>query len=84
LAGTVLAMGLAILLALAQSGSLAAEQLAADLSEDPHAVNAVLRELSKQGLVDAIEVGEVAGHSANGASYWRLTDEGRSHLARRR
>jgi DNA-binding MarR family transcriptional regulator len=84
LAGTVLAMGLAILLALAQSGSLAAEQLAADLSEDPHAVNAVLRELSKQGLVDAIEVGEVAGHSSNGASYWRLTDEGRSHLARRR
>ena len=77
-------VALAILLTLERHASLAAEQNAAELGEKPHAVNAVLQELRQQGLVDAVVVGEVEGDATQAASYWRLTEEGRTYLGRLR
>jgi predicted ArsR family transcriptional regulator len=72
----------AILTLLARHGSLAAEQVAAQLGDPRETVNNALRRFRDRGLVDVLAVGELEGHSTNAASYWRLTDEGRSHLAR--
>jgi DNA-binding transcriptional ArsR family regulator len=80
-----LLVGLAILLALAEHDSgLTTDQLAAQLSENPLAVDAVLRELRGQGLVEVPAAGEVEGHSREAPSYWLLSDEGRGHVDRRR
>jgi DNA-binding PadR family transcriptional regulator len=80
----VLPVELALLLLLAQQGSLASEQVAAHLGEEPHALYDVLRRLRDQGLVDVLAIGELEAHSTNAASYWRLTGDGYEYLARLR
>jgi DNA-binding transcriptional ArsR family regulator len=73
-----------ILELLEEYGSLGYEQIAALLSEPAAAVRSALTDLRESGLVDAISVGELQAHTAEAASYWRLTDAGRQELARRR
>jgi predicted ArsR family transcriptional regulator len=65
-------------------GSLAYEQIAAQLGEPSDAVRNALSDLRDAGFVDVLAVGELEGHVTRAASYWRLTDAGREELARRR
>jgi predicted ArsR family transcriptional regulator len=71
----------AIVILLAQHGSLAADQVAAHLREEAAEVQATLRRLRDQGLVDVLAVGELQGHVTTAASYWRLTNAGREAAA---
>jgi predicted ArsR family transcriptional regulator len=73
-----------ILELLERHGSLAYEQIAAHLNEPPDAVRNALATLRDRGLVAVLSVGEMQGHSTRAASYWRLTDQGRVELSRRR
>jgi predicted ArsR family transcriptional regulator len=73
-----------ILALLEQHGSLAHEQIAAQLNEPPDTVRNTLVSLRDRGVVDVLTVGELEGHTRLPASYWRLTDAGREELARRR
>jgi predicted ArsR family transcriptional regulator len=72
-----------ILELLEQHGSLAYEQIAAHIHEAPDSVRNALARLRDRGLVDVLSVGELEGHSTRAAAYWRLSDAGRSELARR-
>jgi predicted ArsR family transcriptional regulator len=72
-----------ILELLEQHGSLAYEQIAAFLGKPPDAVRNALTSLLGRGLVDVVAVGRQDGRR-HPASYWRLTQEGRENLARRR
>ena len=76
-------MELAILILLSQHGTLAFEQIVAQLDDTPSDVRRTLTDLREAGLVDALAVGELVGHSTEAASYWRLTEAGRQELARR-
>jgi predicted ArsR family transcriptional regulator len=71
-----------ILALLAQHESLAYEQIAAQLGEQPERVWDALHDLRARGLVDAVPVGRLEGQLTTAVSYWRLTSEGRSRLAR--
>jgi predicted ArsR family transcriptional regulator len=73
-----------ILELLGQHGSLGADQVAAHLGKPLDAVNERLRDMRDRGLVDALAVGALEGNLTTAASYWRLTDQGRNELARRR
>ncbi len=73
-----------ILLLLERHGSLAYEQIAAQLNERPDDVRNSLTVLRDRGLVEALSVGELVGNLTNAAAYWRLTDSGRETLARSR
>jgi predicted ArsR family transcriptional regulator len=73
-----------ILELLERHGSLAYEQIAAHLNEPPDAVRNALADLRERGLVDVLTVGELEGHTTRAAAYWRLTEQGREELARRR
>jgi len=73
-----------ILELLEQHGSLGYEQIAAHVGEPPDAVRSALVDLREGGLVDVLSVGKLEGNLTTAASYWRLTDEGRRELARRR
>jgi predicted ArsR family transcriptional regulator len=73
-----------ILEVLEQHGSLGYEQIAALLQEPPDAVRNMLASLRDREFVDVLSVGELEGNVTRAASYWRLTDEGRAELARRR
>jgi predicted ArsR family transcriptional regulator len=73
-----------ILELLEQHGSLAYEQIAASLSKPPDGVRSHLTELQQRGLVYAVEFDRLKGNVTTAASYWRLTDQGRNELARRR
>jgi len=66
------------------TGRSVTSQIAALLSDPAAAVRSALTDLRESGLVDAISVGELQAHTAEAASYWRLTDAGRQELARRR
>jgi predicted ArsR family transcriptional regulator len=76
-------MELAILILLARHGTLAFDQIVAQLEEPPNEVRSALVDLREAGFVDVIAVGELQGHSTAAASYWRLTDTGRQELERR-
>jgi predicted ArsR family transcriptional regulator len=76
-------MELAILILLSRHGTLAFEQIVAQLEDSPTEVRAALSDLREAGFVDALAVGELQGHSTQAASYWRLTDAGRRELERR-
>ena len=76
-------MELAILILLAQHGTLAFDQIVAHLDEPPSDVRHTLSDLREAGFVDVFGVGELQGHSTNAASYWRLTAAGRDELSRR-
>jgi DNA-binding PadR family transcriptional regulator len=69
-----------ILTLLEQHGSLAADQIAAHLHEQPDAVQNALRGLHEHSLIDVLSVGQL--HLMKAAAYWRLTEEGRAELAR--
>jgi predicted ArsR family transcriptional regulator len=73
-----------ILELLEQHGSLAYEQIAAQLHRPPDLVRNVLAHLRDAGFVDVLSVGELEGNVTRAASYWRLTDAGRGELARLR
>jgi predicted ArsR family transcriptional regulator len=73
-----------ILELLEQHGSLAYEQIAALLSKPPDAVRNVLTDLTQRGFVDVVALGRLEGNLTSAASYWRLTEDGRAELARRR
>ncbi len=73
-----------ILAWLEEHGSLGDEQIAAHLDERPDAVRTALSGLSDRGLVDVLSVGERERNFTRVATYWRLTDAGRTELARRR
>jgi predicted ArsR family transcriptional regulator len=72
-----------ILALLEEHGSLAAEQVAAHLHQQPGAVREALHGLRERGLVDVFEIGQLEGLTT-AAAYWRLTDEGPKELIRRR
>jgi predicted ArsR family transcriptional regulator len=72
-----------ILALLEQHDSLAYEQIAVQVDKPPNIVRSLLSELRASGFVDLLSFGEFEAHTTN-ASYWRLTDAGRSELARRR
>jgi predicted ArsR family transcriptional regulator len=71
-----------ILELLERHGSLAYEQIAAQLLEPPDVVRKALTSLRERGLVGVLSVGELDGHSTGAASYWRLITEGRKELER--
>ena len=73
-----------ILALLELHGSLGYEQIAAHLDEPPDAVRNALSGLGDRGLVDVLSVGELERNFTRVAAYWRLTDAGRTELARRR
>ena len=73
-----------ILALLEQHGSLGYEQIAAHLGRPPDAVRNALTSLSERGLIHVLSVGELRGQPRNAASYWRLSDAGRTELARLR
>jgi DNA-binding MarR family transcriptional regulator len=75
------AMEGSILALLERHGSLAYEQIAAHLREPPDRVRNVLADLRERGLIVALGVG-AAGDRV--ATYWSLTDAGRTALAQRR
>ena len=58
--------------------------VAAHLGKPPDAVRTTLTELRARGLVYVFGVGEIEAHVASAAAYWRLTDDGRTELARLR
>lgn len=71
-------MEVKILKLLEQHGSLGYEQIAAFLKERPGEVRQALEKLRERELVGVLAVGEHHGHATQAASYWRLTDKGRS------
>lgn len=73
-----------ILELLAEHSSLGYEQIAAQLGARPDEVRSALADLRDGGLVDVLSVGDLDARTTRAASYWRLTDAGRSELARRR
>jgi len=73
-----------ILELLEQQGSLAYEQIAAHLGESPDAIRSALSDLRESGFVEVLAVGELEGHITRAASYWSITDAGRSELDRLR
>jgi predicted ArsR family transcriptional regulator len=77
-------LAIQILELLEQHGSLGYEQIAAHLDARPDAVRDALTRLRGLGFVDALAVGELEAHLTRSASYWRLTADGRTELARRR
>jgi len=72
-----------ILALLEQHDSLGYEQISVQVDEPPNVVRSALSDLRASGFVDLLGFGELEAHATN-ASYWRLTDAGRSELARRR
>jgi predicted ArsR family transcriptional regulator len=72
----------AILKLLEQHDSLGYEQIAQLLNRRPGEVRQALERLRERGLVAVLAVGEHAGEAVQAASYWRLTDEGRSTVAK--
>jgi predicted ArsR family transcriptional regulator len=83
-AGKKYAMEGSILALLERHGSLAYEQIAAHLDERPDAVRSALMGMRDRELIAALAIGELLGNRTNAATYWRLTDEGRTALARSR
>ena len=77
-------MEAAILTLLEQNESLGYEQIALYLDEPPEQVRAALTALRRRRLVDVLGVSEVIGHTTAAVAYWRLTDLGRTELARLR
>jgi len=75
---------LSILALLEEHGSLAYEQIAAQLNRPPDLVRNALVDLRNRGFVDVLRVGELEGNRTRAAAYWRLTDAGRAELAQRR
>jgi predicted ArsR family transcriptional regulator len=73
-----------ILELLERHGSLAYEQIAALLNKPPDAVRNMLADFKERGLVDVVALGRLEGNLTTAASYWRLTEQGREELARRR
>jgi predicted ArsR family transcriptional regulator len=73
-----------ILELLAEHASLGYEQIEAQLGARPDEVRSALADLRDGGLVDVLSVGDLDARTTKAASYWRLTDAGRSELARRR
>jgi DNA-binding transcriptional ArsR family regulator len=73
-----------ILELLEEYGSLGYERITALVGAPPQVVRSALAELLESGLVDVVSVGEVQGHKTEAAVYWRLTEEGRQELVRRR
>jgi predicted ArsR family transcriptional regulator len=73
-----------ILELLAEHASLGYEQIAAQLGARPDGVRSALADLRDGGLVDVLSVGDLDARTTKAASYWRLTDAGRSELAPRR
>ncbi len=73
-----------ILALLEKHGSLAAEQVAAHLHQQPGAVREALHGLRERGLVDVFGIGQLEGRLTTAAAYWRLTEKGRKELIRRR
>jgi DNA-binding PadR family transcriptional regulator len=65
-------------------GRVAYDQIAAHLAEPPGAVQRALADLRAHGLIEALSHGRPAGHVITAADYWKLTNEGRSELARLR
>ena len=59
-------------------------EIAAQLGARPDEVRSALADLRDSGLVDVLSVGDLDARATKAASYWRLTDAGRSELARRR
>ena len=70
-----------ILALLERHGSLAYEQIAAQLRERPDSVRNALVQLRDRGLIGAVAVGDLVGNRTNAATSWRLTDSGRAALA---
>lgn len=77
-------MEASILALLARHESLGFDQIVAHLAEPPDAVRSALTDLRDSGLVAVLSIGETEGHIKSAASYWRLTDQGREELARRK
>ena len=73
-----------ILELLEQHGSLAAEQIAAQLGVPSDEVRVALADLRYRGLVDVFGVGQLEGNLTKAAAYWRLTDQGRAEVERLR
>ena len=73
-----------ILALLARHESLGFDQIVAHLARPPDAVRSALTDLRDSGFVAVLSIGEREGHMKGAASYWRLTDQGRKELARRR
>jgi predicted ArsR family transcriptional regulator len=73
-----------ILELLERHGALGYEQVASLLGRPPDEVRNALADLRNRGPVDVLAVGELEGNLTTAASYWRLTDDGREELARRR
>lgn len=71
-------MEVTILKLLEQHDSLGYEQIAALLQKPPGEVRQALERLREGGLVGVLAVGEHHGHATQAASYWRLTQKGRS------
>jgi len=75
----------AIMALLARHESLGFDQLVTHLARPPEAVRSALIDLRDSGFVGVLSIGEIEGHTKGGAaSYWRLTDQGRDELARRK
>ena len=74
----------AILALLEQNESLGFEQIALYLDEPPEQVRSALTALRRRRLVDVLGVSEVVGHTTAAVAYWRLTELGRTELARLR
>ena len=70
-----------ILALLEQHGSLAYEQIAAHLHERPDAVRNALTGMRDRELIAALTIGQLLGNRTDAATYWRLTDAGRTALA---
>ena len=69
-----------LLALLEQHGSLAYEQAAAQLGEEPERVRSALESLRERGLVGVFGVGELRGYMTTAVAYWRVTPEGRCYL----
>ena len=73
-----------ILELLEQHGSLGYEQIAAMLDKPADVIRSALIDLREGGLVEALSIGELEGHTTRAASYWRLTERGHREVQRRR
>jgi predicted ArsR family transcriptional regulator len=67
-------------LALLADGSLAPEQIAANLRADEATVRATLDELRARGLVEVLAITLYESDLSTAAAYWRITDAGRAQL----
>jgi predicted ArsR family transcriptional regulator len=73
-----------ILELLEQHGSLAYEQIAAHLGAPQDAIRNALQSLRERALVEVLGLTQWSDDPRTAVAYWRLTDEGRGELARRR